>query len=69
MKRIALACGLFGALLVACGCGKDKAEVPSWFKGEKKDGGPVATKNTPRAARARPPEKDPATRTKDVSPG
>jgi hypothetical protein len=37
MKRLNAACGLFGALLFACGCGSSKPEVPSWFKGS---GGP-----------------------------
>jgi len=49
MKRFTLASGLFGALLLACGCGSSKQpEVPSWFKdGGKKDGKEVVGKNTP----------------------
>ena len=48
MTRIFSACGLFGALLLVCGCGSSKPEVPSWFKGDsKKDASPAVAKNSP----------------------
>jgi hypothetical protein len=46
MKRLLPACGLFVALLLACGCGSSKPEVPSWFKGDGSKGNPAA-KNAP----------------------
>jgi hypothetical protein len=48
MKQSLFACGIFGALLLACGCGKEKAEVPTWLKGDGKNGKDVA-KNSPEA--------------------
>ncbi len=48
MKRLSLACGLFGAILLACGCGQSKPAVPSWFKGDGKKDGVAAAKNTPK---------------------
>ena len=47
MKRLPLACGLFGALLLVCGCSKSKPEVPSWFKDGQKNGNAVVGKNSP----------------------
>ncbi len=47
MKRLFLACGLFGVLLLASGCAKEKPEVPSWFKGEGKKDDKAVGKNSP----------------------
>jgi hypothetical protein len=52
MKRLLPACGLFGVLLLVCGCGKDKPEVPSWFKGDSKKDGAAVAKNSPQQLQA-----------------
>ena len=46
MKRLFCACGLFGALLLATGCGQSKPAKPSWVLGDGNKGNPVA-KNSP----------------------
>jgi hypothetical protein len=38
---------VFGIVLLACGCGSSKPEVPSWFRGDGKKGGNVVVKNQP----------------------